>query len=496
MKQKINIVWLKRDLRTQDHQPFYEAENSKFPYLVIYLFEPTFISYQDTSERHLQFIYHSLLQLSQDLEANEKSLNIWECEAKICFEYLHENFEIQTVFSYQESGIQLTFERDLFLKKYFKENNIEWREFQKNGTIRGIKDRTNWDKKWYSYMCQTILPNTFSNHKNIAIDNPFPIGEVLKKRLDNYSTKMQPPGEHNAWRYLQSFLAERGNFYSKNISKPHDSRKSCSRLSPYIAWGNLSIRQVFQFTSIKISEGADKRAFQNFTTRLRWHCHFIQKFEMECSYETQCINSGYEALLHHENESDLHAWKTGNTGFPLVDACMRCLQETGWINFRMRAMVVSFLTHNLFQDWRKGVYHLAKLFLDYDPGIHYPQFQMQAGTTGVNTIRIYNPVKNSMEHDAKGMFIKKWLPELKNIPEKVLHEPWKLSEMEQELYGVKIGENYPTPIIDLEESRKFASDKIWGMRKSEEVKKEGKRIVATHVRKKKVKTDKPLQLNL
>lgn len=479
-KKAINIVWLKRDLRTQDHAPLQAAEQNGLPYLIVYFFEPSLLAHPDTSLRHLQFQYHSLLQMNESLKPFQKEVYVCYAEAEEIFSSLQQQFDLRMVFSYQESGIKLSFERDKRLKHYFKKQGISWHEFQRDGILRGIKNRDGWIKRWHQVMHAPILTNSYLSGPSPEWENSFPIPKHCHKNWSNYSQAYQPAGEQYAWKYLRSFIAERGKNYSKHISKPAESRISCSRLSPYLAWGNLSIRQVYQAVETAKKFSAFKSYLTNFSTRLRWHCHFIQKFEVECRYEVECINRGYELLEHPTNKKFIDAWKSGHTGFPLLDACMRCLQQTGWINFRMRAMVVSVLCHHLYQDWRHGVYHLAQLFLDYEPGIHYPQFQMQAGTTGINTIRMYNPLKQSQDHDPKGEFIKKWIPELSNVPVEFIHEPHKMSPLEQVLYGVKIGIDYPTPVVDIVQSGRQARVNIWDHRKHQEVQKENSRILTTH----------------
>ncbi len=483
-REGINIVWLKRDIRSQDHEPLLRAEQAGIPYHIIYLFEPTLVEYADTSLRHLQFVYHSILTINKTLKPFNRSVEVFYGEAIDVFEYLTSSCNVKTLFSYRESGIHMTWQRDKKINLLCKKCQIIWQESQRDGILRGIKNRDDWNKQWHIYMHKSVIENSYSMSNQEELKHPFLVPKKLEIKYKEYPKQYQPAGEQNAWRYLNSFAKKRGFNYHKHISKPTESRTACSRLSPYLAWGNLSVKQIFQFIGTHPNGTKNNRAFSAMLTRLHWHCHFIQKFEVECSYETACINKGYELLPHEKNQTFIEAWEMGKTGYPLIDACMRAVEQTGWINFRMRAMVVSFFSLNLDQDWRDGTYHLAKQFLDYEPGIHYTQFQMQASTTGINTVRLYNPVKNSQEHDPCGAFIKKWIPELNNVPERYIHEPWKMTLMEQMFCEVTIGKDYPLPIVDLQESARIARDKIWKHKKHPAVQKEKWRLLNMHIKRK------------
>ena len=473
MKEPINIFWFKRDLRLLDNEPLNNAVSQKEKLLLIYCFEPSLKKNRHYSTKHWNFIKESINDLNIFLKNIDTHIHTYNKEITDVLKEIQEKFIVKKIFSHNETGLNVTFERDILLKEFCQNNSIQWEEEINNGVFRGLKNRKNWIKKWRDHMKSPVV--LFKGEKNDFIN--------IKKK-QNFKVKdskiLQKGGVSSGIKYLDSFLDSRHTKYQNNISKPEASRTSCSRLSPYMSWGNISTRYAWQRAKEQIQNGKSKFQLNGFTSRLRWQAHFIQKFEMECQMEFRSVNKGYQNLVKPINKKFISAWEKGKTGYPLVDASMRCVVETGYLNFRMRALLVSFLTHHLWQPWQSGVIHLARNFLDFEPGIHYSQFQMQAGETGINMIRIYNPTKNAKEHDKEGVFIKKWIPELKKIPTPLLFEPWKMSLIDQETYECKIGKDYPNPIVEISETYKYAASKLWSIKSDPKVKEESSRILQKH----------------
>ncbi|MDX2179244.1 MAG: deoxyribodipyrimidine photo-lyase [Bryobacteraceae bacterium] len=425
----MNVVWFKRDLRIVDHRPLAEAAE-RGAVLPLYIYEPSVWNAPDSDPRHWRFVRESLIELRDSLAKLGAPLVVRVGEALDVLRSL----PVTALWSHEETGNAMTYARDRAVRKWAREAKIPFIEFPTGGVVRRLKSRDGWSKIWERRVAEPVLeaPMRLDSH---GLD-PGAMPE-LRPTIDT-----QPGGERAAHAVLDSFLGGRGENYYREMSSPITAETGCSRLSAHLAWGTISTRQVVQAVrraAAKTESANWKKSLGAFDARMHWRCHFMQKLEDEPRIEFENFVRAYDGLRGYD-EDRFSAWAEGRTGFPFIDACMRSLAATGWINFRMRAMLVSFASYHLWLDWRPTALHLARLFTDYEPGIHYSQTQMQSGTTGINTLRIYSPVKQAEDQDPKGEFVRRWVPE----------------------FGAG---HYPAPIVDHRAAMREARDKIWAVRK-------------------------------
>jgi len=480
-----SIIWFKKDLRISDHLPLI-SYNKSHKIIPLYIIEPLFWQEEDASNRHFQFLHDCLTSLNTELENLGGKLIIKIGEAEEILAKIISKYKVNEILAHQETGNNFTYQRDLKIISLCQKNNIKFKEFQQFGVIRALKSRDKWSKYRDEIINQTPhqAPKTLPFLEGLTSDK-LPDKSSFGSKNPTFA-EIQKGGRKAALSTLKSFLQNRGKNYQFEMSSPLTATTSCSRISPYISYGCISLREINYYLNKKTAKLKENknpennkwlRSLYSFRSRLYWHCHFIQKLEDEPEIEYEAIHKSYNNWPYEQDNPYFKAWCTGKTGFPFIDSCMRSLIATGWLNFRMRAMLVSFASYQLNIDWRLTAKYLAKLFTDYEPGIHYSQIQMQSNNSGINIPRIYNPIKQSYDQDKNGIFIKKWLPELKNISEEFIHEPWKIKNSLQEKPDIS---SYPEPIINLEEATKQARERIKSLRKSENFGAESARVLLKH----------------
>ncbi|ABM71608.1 putative deoxyribodipyrimidine photolyase [Prochlorococcus marinus str. MIT 9515] len=445
----INILWFKKDLRINDNEALIESLKDR-DIIPIFIIEKEIWSQKTYSDRQWQFCKESLLDLRISLANIGQPLIIRTGKVIEIFDQISNNFEIKAIYSHQETGDYLTYKRDQEVRKWASMKKIIWKEYLQFSVFRGKLDRNNWSTKWKKNMERKLFTEP-SKINPIEIDP----GEIPPDNFfcfkDDFCKGRLKGGREIGLKRMEYFFSNKLSYYSKDISSPEKSFDSCSRLSPYISWGCISIKEIIHKAN-SITNPNSKML----KSRLTWHCHFIQKLESEPELEFKEFHPYFQKIRKKDSHL-LKLWSEGKTGFPFLDACMRSLNFHGWLNFRMRAMLMSFASYNLWIPWQESGSELASKFLDYEPGIHWNQCQMQAGTTSINVNRIYNPIKQGKDHDPKGNFIKKWVPEIQNYPENFVHEPWLMEKFNSKEYE---NSEYIKPIINLSETTKNARKRI------------------------------------
>ena len=456
---RIQVVLFKRDLRASDHRPLTEAA-ARGPVLPLFVVEPSVIHAPDFDPIHWSFVRESLADLASRL-ANPLQIRVGEMIPVL--DRLIREHEVGGIWAHEETGNAITYARDRALRRWSRARGVLFAELPNGGVVRRLRTRDDWSRIWEDRAAAPLLPvPTLEPIPGLAptlIPSHADLGLAPDRR-----TEPQAGGTSLARELLDDFLARRARTYRRGMSSPNSGFSCCSRLSPHLAWGTLSLREIVHAARERHAladtegDGLWAGAMTSFESRLHWRDHFIQKLEDEPAIEFHPFVRGLEELRADGNDpARFDAWRAGATGFPLVDACMRALAATGYLNFRMRAMVTAFASYHLWLDWRLFHPHLATHWTDYDLGIHVSQLQMQSGTTGINALRMYNPVKQSLEHDPEGRFVRSWVPELRGVTNDYIHEPWLLTDLQRERMNARA---YPDPIVNLAAAAHEARDRI------------------------------------
>jgi len=460
----VNLLPHRYDLRTYDNKALEVSGEKAAP---IYIFDPEERSHELSLDARQKFILESLKDLNRQYIKLGTELTFFHGDT------------VQILQELKSEGHKIIFNKDANHFHQEKERKLRDQFTPVKGSAVKSRERGR-SEKWANYAKNWFESEKYSRPENIQ-ENSLKGNTSIKEIREKYSIEPEKEefgkgGSFEAEKRLEEFI-ERIDNYSGCISSPSRAESSTSHLSPYIRYGCVSPRQVYQKVKEKTDSRNNERSVEMFKDRIFWQQHFNQKIEDNPELFEEAINPVYKDLNKDNlDEEKVEAWKNGKTGFPLVDASMRALVETGWLNFRMRAMTSSFFSYILKQWWKTGADFFYKHLIDADVAINYYQWQMQSGLIGVHANRIYNPTKQVYENDPEGTFIKKYVPELRAVPEEYIAEPWKMPEEIQKECGVKIGKNYPEPIVDYEREARRAREffkkkapKAYGAFKDDEV---------------------------
>ena len=476
------LVWFKRDLRIHDH-PALTLAAGMGSVLPLYVVEPDYWHLPDTSARQWEAVAEGLHDLRDDLGRLGAPLVVRTGEVVGILDRLCRQHAIARIVSHEETGNLWTYDRDRRVAAWARTAGVDWVELPQQGVVRRLRGRDGWSARRDAFVAGRQVEAPVAIRPVSGVEpGPIPTARALRLAEDRCIHR-QRGGRVEGLRLLDSFLTVRGEPYRTAMSSPLTAERACSRLSVALATGALSSREVAQAASARNAALAAERAggrwggaIASFQSRMAWRDHFIQKLEDEPEIEIRALHRAADALRPREPDARrLAAWARGETGLPFVDACMRYLNATGWLNFRMRSMVMAVASYHLWLDWRATGAVLARRFTDYEPGIHWPQVQMQSGVTGINTIRLYNPVKQGRDQDPTGAFTRRWVPELAPVPDSFLQEPWKWP-------GAKglLGRMYPEPVVDVVAAARAARDAVWGLRRERGFRDEVAEVVERH----------------
>lgn len=452
-----SILWFRRDLRLDDHQPLQECCRLG-PVLPLFVLDPALLHHPETGWGRVAFLLEALAALDRDLRRRGGRLLLRHGDPLEVLPALASACGVRRVFAHSDSERILGRVRDARVDQALRRRGVAMHWFEPAGTCAELVPYPLWRRQWQLAMASEAPPAPQSvsvppprgDANDPLADRPVP--SLRELGLGAGELLLPPAGHGAALDLLQRFVAgPAAERYFWQLSQP--AARVTTGLSPYLKFGVISPRRCLERIA-PLAHGDDRRrrSWLQLASRLRWGCGMAQRFrylpQLELRPLWRCHEEPEAESLNAEQQELLAAWQEGRTGFPIVDAAARCLRASGgWqeLNFRSRAISASFLTHLCGIDWRWGALHYMRHLLDGDCTIDHYQWAMQAGATlpGAEVwARIYHPGRMAQQRcDPQGLFIRRWLPELAGLTNDQLAEPPAMAD-------------YPAPVLHYGEARR------------------------------------------
>lgn len=440
------IVWFRRDLRMSDHAPLYRAVLRGFV-IPVFVFDRALLHHPETASARVAFMLDCLHHLDQDLRQRGGHMILRYGDPVEVLPQLIRETQADGIYAYIDYERIYGRVRDARLNQALTEQGMKIRWFEAIASTPDLIPYPAYRDLWYKDMRDDLVPTPSQISVPPEVSSE-PLPDLAKLGLTADTKVIPVGGTQAARRLLNEFFEEKIDRYYWQLSYP--GAEATTGLSPYLKFGAISIRECFQTAEQNpLTDAKAERSRQQLIARLRWGSGFAQRFRYLPQLEVRSLYSIFDQDGWEFDEALYQAWQQGQTGFPIIDAAARCLQETGgWkqLNFRVRAMYSSFLSNLLGMDWRYGALHFMRHLLDGDCPIDHYQWAMQSGVTHCvdkTWTRIYNPEQTAVDRcDPEGLFIKRWVPELAHLSPEDLGLPPSL-----------LLKDYPSPILNYKQAR-------------------------------------------
>lgn len=455
------VMWFRRDLRLDDNTALKEAMDSEDDLILLFHINPEqFLGEESLNQAAF---FKSVKTLQTEIKHKGGRLQLLFGNVEESFKKLKETISEWTTIYVNRDETGYGLERDKQAGKLFEELDVTAHGYHDHHLHSAQEIKTNsgtpykvftpYFNKWKEKQKPDVIKVNW-NEEKIIKDQLF---EEDEKQFEDFLSKQASLdgvelGNAAAHERLEEFIENYLNDYDEARDIP--MKDATSRLSKHLRAGEISIRTVYA----EVMKAESSKSRETFVQELAWRDFYNMIYATNPEQKEQSIKEEFRQIKWDNNDENFRKWAEGKTGFPIVDAAMRQMNETGWMHNRLRMITASFLVKDLLIDWRWGEKYFQKMLIDYDAASNIGGWQWAAstGTDGVPYFRVFNPTTQSERFDKEGTFIRKFIPELKNIKGKKIHEPSKLTKEEQKEVGVMIGEDYPEPIVNHKRSRELA----------------------------------------